>query len=81
MSSRFNKMASKVNRHHSKTRIDFICSYPYKEFIAKIELIHSFLNHRISRARGNQLNLSASYESDWKMASAARVMALLCNIS
>ncbi|ORE10196.1 hypothetical protein BCV72DRAFT_302155 [Rhizopus microsporus var. microsporus] len=61
--------------HHAL--IKWFTRYPVKEFNAKIELIHAFLSHRISRARKSHMALPTSYESDWKMASAARVMALL----
>ncbi len=55
-------------------------SYPIKRFELKIDLIHAFLSHRISRARRSQLLLPTAYESDWKIASASRVMALLCKL-
>ncbi|KAI9281585.1 hypothetical protein BY458DRAFT_499033 [Sporodiniella umbellata] len=61
--------------HHAL--INWLTRYPQKEFTAKIELVHTFLSHRISRARRTQLSLPKSYEADWKIASAARVMALL----
>lgn len=53
-------------------------SYPINGLQSKIDLIHAFLSHRISRARRSQLPLPNAYESDWKITSASRVMALLC---
>ncbi|KAG2197883.1 hypothetical protein INT47_003552 [Mucor saturninus] len=61
--------------HHGL--VQWFSSYPIKGFKSKIDLIHAFLSHRISRARRSQAALPTAYESDWKIASAARVMALL----
>jgi E3 ubiquitin-protein ligase HECTD2 len=36
--------------------------------------------HRINRAMKSKRDLPKAYESDWKVASAARVMALLCKL-
>ncbi|KAI7901092.1 uncharacterized protein BX663DRAFT_544279 [Cokeromyces recurvatus] len=57
--------------------VHWFSSYSVKNFQAKINLIHAFLSHRISRARRSKLGLPIAYESDWKTVSAARVMALL----
>ncbi|KAL0088811.1 hypothetical protein J3Q64DRAFT_1731742 [Phycomyces blakesleeanus] len=42
-----------------------------------VNLVQAFVSHRITRARRSKLEMPAAYESDWKIASAARVMALL----
>jgi E3 ubiquitin-protein ligase HECTD2 len=64
--------------HHGL--VNWFAKYSTKKFRAKIELVHAFLSHRISRARRSQLALPDAYEADWKIASAARVMALLCKL-
>ncbi|KAG2199774.1 hypothetical protein INT46_003742 [Mucor plumbeus] len=61
--------------HHGL--VNWFSSYPLKNFESKIDLIHAFLSHRISRARRSPLGLPIAYEADWKIASASRVMALL----
>lgn len=60
--------------HHAL--VNWFSRYPPKRFSSKIELIQVFLSHRLSRARRSPLPLPAAYESDWKIASASRVMAL-----
>lgn len=54
--------------------------YPVDDFRDKIALVHAFINHRVNRARHSKLGLPAAYESDWRMASAARVMALFSKL-
>ncbi|KAI8991416.1 hypothetical protein BDF20DRAFT_42031 [Mycotypha africana] len=61
--------------HHGLVR--WFASYPTVYFEAKMDLVHAFLSQRISRARKSQLALPGAYELDWKLVSAARVMALL----
>ncbi|KAI9476533.1 MAG: hypothetical protein EXX96DRAFT_301624 [Benjaminiella poitrasii] len=66
-----------LNNDCHRGLVHWFSRYPVKHFQAKIDLIHAFLSHRISRARRSKLSLPTAYESDWKIASAARVMALL----
>ncbi|KAI8983636.1 hypothetical protein BDB01DRAFT_760698 [Pilobolus umbonatus] len=60
--------------HHAL--VNWFSKYPPKRFSSKIELIQAFLSHRISRTMRSPLPLPTAYESDWKIASASRVMAL-----
>lgn len=53
--------------------------YPEHIFIKHIELVQKFMCYRINRALKSKRNLPMAYESDWKVKSAARVMALYCN--
>ncbi|ORZ03377.1 hypothetical protein BCR43DRAFT_431240 [Syncephalastrum racemosum] len=61
-----NWFARQVNQH----------TYPVNDFRDNVALVHAFINHRVNRAQHSKLGLPAAYESDWRMASAARVMAL-----
>ncbi|KAI8087920.1 uncharacterized protein B0P05DRAFT_635143 [Gilbertella persicaria] len=70
-------LLSCLNNECHLALVNWFANYPVKEFRLKIDLIHAFLNHRISRARRSQLSLPTAYESDWKINSASRVMALL----
>ena len=52
--------------------------YTTEGFSNKIHLAHMFITYRVTRAQRSRHGLPAAYESDWKISSAARTMALLC---
>ncbi|CAO3587479.1 unnamed protein product [Absidia cylindrospora] len=61
--------------HHAL--VNWFSSYSSNMFVKLVELVQNFMAHRISRALKSKRDLPKAYESDWKVASAARVMALL----
>lgn len=44
----------------------------------KVHLVHAFITYRITRAQRSKLGLPAAYESEWRIRSGARTMAILC---
>ncbi|KAI9303959.1 hypothetical protein BJ944DRAFT_203547 [Cunninghamella echinulata] len=60
--------------HHAL--VNWFSKYPENIFIKHIELVQKFMVYRINRALRSKRNLPMAYESDWKIISAARVMAL-----
>lgn len=44
----------------------------------KVHLVHAFITYRITRAQRSNLGLPAAYESEWRIRSGARTMAILC---
>ncbi|OBZ90589.1 putative E3 ubiquitin-protein ligase mug30, partial [Choanephora cucurbitarum] len=65
--------------HHAL--VNWFSSYPIKKFRLKMDLVHVFLSHRISKARRSRLSLPAAYESDWKIIIAANNQANKVSIS
>ncbi|KAF7726268.1 putative E3 ubiquitin-protein ligase [Apophysomyces ossiformis] len=70
-------MLSNLNNECHQGLVNWFAKYDTNEFSGKVDLVHTFLSHRIAHAQRAKVGLPAAYESDWKMASAARVMALL----
>ncbi|KAI8086138.1 uncharacterized protein BX664DRAFT_334999 [Halteromyces radiatus] len=61
--------------HHAL--VNWFSRYSPATFVKQVELVQKFMAHRITRALKSKRDLPMAYESDWKVASAARVMALL----
>lgn len=47
-------------------------------FRKRIELVNSFITFLLNKQRNTSPRIPPDYESDWRISSAARVMALLC---
>lgn len=59
------------------------CSYMSARYTTeglrnKVHLVHAFITYRITRAQRSKLGLPAAYESEWRIRSGARTMAILC---
>ncbi|KAG0192105.1 putative E3 ubiquitin-protein ligase [Apophysomyces sp. BC1034] len=65
-------MLSNLNNECHQGLVNWFAKYEINEFSGKVDLVHAFLSHRITHAQRAKVGLPAAYESDWKMASAAR---------
>ncbi|SAM09499.1 hypothetical protein [Absidia glauca] len=70
-------LLSCLNNECHSALVQWFARYPSAVFVNKVDLVQKFMAHRINRAMKSKRDLPKAYESDWKVASAARVMALL----
>ncbi|KAI7863731.1 hypothetical protein BDF14DRAFT_1876193 [Spinellus fusiger] len=70
-------LLSCLNNTCHQALVYWFADFPSSRLSVLVDLVQTFLSHRITRARKSQQSMPAAYESDWKIASAARVMALL----
>ncbi|CAO3612543.1 unnamed protein product [Cunninghamella blakesleeana] len=69
-------LLSCLNNECHQALVNWFSKYPEPIFIKHLELVQKFMCYRINRALKSKRNLPMAYESDWKVKSAARVMAL-----
>ncbi|KAG2227662.1 hypothetical protein INT45_004704 [Circinella minor] len=66
-----------LNNECHQGLVNWFAKYTTEGFSNKIHLVHMFITYRVTRAQRSRHGLPAAYESDWKISSAARTMALL----
>ncbi|KAI9319384.1 hypothetical protein BX666DRAFT_2025682 [Dichotomocladium elegans] len=70
-------MLSCLNNECHRGLVNWFSKYTLEGFRNKVHLVHAFTTYRINRAQRSKLGMPAAYESDWRIMSAARTMALL----
>ncbi|KAI9266929.1 hypothetical protein BDA99DRAFT_507009 [Phascolomyces articulosus] len=66
-----------LNNECHQGLVNWFAKYTTEGFSNKVHLVHAFITYRVTRAQRSKQGLPAAYESEWKVSSAARTMALL----